>query len=223
MNKIKRIDLFLIIVVLIITMSFILIKVFSYKSGPFILSYVENKSINIMNTLINKSIKESLKYDKIIEIDKNSNGDIVSLNFNSNEVNKILLMTNEKLIEDLDLLEKGKYKDLNVNYLDSFNNIYYIPFNVIHNTPILVNIGPKIPFKIEMIGNVNNEITNNIREYGINSSIIEVILNINFQIQVIIPFKSKVIDINKKIILDSKIIQGNIPNYYGNLYPGTLK
>ena len=223
MNKIKRIDLFLIIVVLIITMSFILIKVFSYRSGPFILSYVENKAINIMNTLINKSIKESLKYDKIIEIDKNSNGDIVSLNFNSNEVNKILLMTNEKLIEDLDLLEKGKYKDLNVNYLDSFNNIYYIPFNVIHNTPILVNIGPKIPFKIEMIGNVNNEITNNIREYGINSSIIEVILNINFQIQVIIPFKSKVIDINKKIILDSKIIQGNIPNYYGNLYPGTLK
>ena len=52
---------------------------------------------------------------------------------------------------------------------------------------------------------------------------IEVVLNIDVQLQVILPFQSDIVNVNKKIIIDSKIIQGTIPNYYGGFLPSTLK
>ena len=79
-------------------------------------------------------------------------------------------------------------------------------------------MGPKIPFKISLVGSTNNETKINVEEYGINSSKVEVVLNINFKMMVLLPFKSKEIVINKTIILDSKIIQGKVPDYYGGMF-----
>ena len=115
-------------------------------------------------------------------------------------------------------MENVNIEKLNDNYL-----VYYIPMGVIHDIPSLTNIGPKIPFKFNIIGNVSCSTTNNIKEYGINSSLIEVNLNIDLNVQVILPFKAEVINMGKSVLLDSKIIQGNIPEYYGGLFSSSLK
>ena len=49
----------------------------------------------------------------------------------------------------------------------------------------------------------------------INNVVVEVILNIELSVQVIFPFVSQTLNIEKQLILDSKVIQGNIPDYYG--------
>ena len=54
-------------------------------------------------------------------------------------------------------------------------------------------------------------------DYGINNSIIEVVLNINLSIQVILPFTSKNIQISKNIPIETKIIEGKVPIYYGGV------
>ena len=97
-----------------------------------------------------------------------------------------------------------------------------MPIGVIYDIPILIGIGPKIPFKIDIIGNTNNNVYTNIKAYGINNSIIEVILNINMNIQIILPFTSKEININKDIPLDTKIIEGKVPTYYGGITTNTI-
>ena len=88
---------------------------------------------------------------------------------------------------------------------------------MIFNNTILNSLGPKVPFKVELVGGVNSETKINVKEYGINSSLVYVILDINITMQVIMPFKSKIISTNKDIIIDSKIIQGEVPNYYGGI------
>ena len=130
----------------------------------------------------------------------------------------MLYIVSDKLLKDIKLLENGSFDKIDSKYLDENDKIYYIPYSIIYGNTILNNLGPKIPFKINMIGSTNNEAKINVKDYGINSSIVEVQLIINIKMQVVLPFKSKEVDITKSIILDSKIIQGKVPSYYGGLY-----
>ena len=216
----KTSDIVLLIIVLIIVISYIMLKIFTYKSEPILMDYAKNKSINVISSILNDSINEII-YKKdlnIINVNKNSSGDIVSLDFDNKKVNEILIISTNTILKNINEMENVNIERLNDNYL-----VYYIPMGVIHDIPSLTNIGPKIPFKFNIIGNVSCSTTNNIKEYGINSSLIEVNLNIDLNVQVILPFKAEVINMGKSVLLDSKIIQGNIPEYYGGLFSSSLK
>ena len=217
--KIKKIDIVFSIIVFIIIMTYIFLRVFTYRSEKILIDYVKNESINIINSFINESANKVVYSEEteIINIDKNNNGDIVSLNFDNKRINRILYNVTNNLLNNLYDLENGNYNGLRIKKINDNDSIYYVPSGVISNLSVLTLVGPKIPFKIKLIGNVNNEIKNEIREYGINSSIIEVFLSIKIEVQVILPFKTKIYTINKNVLLDSKIIQGNIPKYYGGL------
>ena len=217
--KIKKIDIVFSIIVFIIIMTYIFLRVFTYRSEKILIDYVKNESINIINSFINESANKVVysEENEIINVDKNNNGDIVSLNFDNKRINKIFYNVTNNLLNNLYDLENGNYNGLRIRKINDNDSIYYVPSGVISNLSVLTLIGPKIPFKIKLIGNVNNEIKNEIREYGINSSIIEVFLSIKIEFQVILPFKTRIYTINKNVLLDSKIIQGNIPKYYGGL------
>ena len=211
--KIKNSDIVLIIIIVILLITYIFLKIFTYRSEPILLDYAKRKSTNMISSLINKSINEVLlkyNYENIIEIEKDKNGKVENLNINNKDVNEILYLTTDNILNNIELLEKNKL-------------LLYVPIGVIHNIPILVNMGPKIPFKIEILSSTNNDTFTKVKEYGINSSIVEVYLNVNIQLQVILPFTSEIIDVNKQLLLDSKIIQGDIPEYYGGLLTSMKK
>ena len=211
--KIKNSDIVLIIIIVILLITYIFLKIFTCRSEPILLDYAKRKSTNMISSLINKSINEVLlkyNYENIIEIEKDKNGKVENLNINNKDVNELLYLTTDNILNNIELLEKNKL-------------LLYIPIGVIHNIPILVNIGPKIPFKIEILSSTNNDTFTKVKEYGINSSIVEVYLNVNIQLQVILPFTSEIIDVNKQLLLDSKIIQGDIPEYYGGILTSMKK
>lgn len=204
----KKSDIYLVIVIIIFIVTYIFIKIFTYKSESILINYAKRNSTNVVSNLINDSIYNILydndSYDDLIIIDKNDLNEINSLNFNNVSINNILYLSTNNILNNIKKLESNN------------NMIYYVPSGVIYSLPILVNIGPKIPFKIDILGDVNNETNINVREYGINNVVVEVVLNIELTVQVILPFISETLNIDKQIILDSKIIQGSIPNYYGN-------
>ena len=223
--KLISFDLFLLIIVIILIMTYSMLKIYTYKSEPILMDYAKNKSINIINYLINNSINEFLndKNFKIIETEKNKDGDIVNINIDTNKVNKVLYLLTNDIYKNIKKLENSEYDSFNHTYISKKDSILYLPIGIIHDMPLMSNIGPKIPFKIEMIGSVNSKAFNNVKDYGINSSLIESLLNIELQLQVILPFKSETISIEKNILLDTKIIQGNIPEYYGGIISSSLK
>ncbi len=129
-----------------------------------------------------------------------------------------MYIVTDDILNKVRLLEKGNYEEMNLKYLIYEDRVYYIPYGIIYNNSILSNLGPKIPYRIYMVGNTNNDTKINIEEYGINSSKVEVVLNISVNMQVLLPFSSENFAVNKSIILDSKIIQGKVPNYYGGIF-----
>ena len=200
-------------------MTYIFLRIFSYKSHTILLNYAKRKSINIISTIINKSLDEVLyneNYEEIIELKNDYEADISDININNKQINQMLYSMTENILNSISMLEDGNYDDINTNYTNNEDLIYYVPIGVILNIPVLVNLGPKIPFKIDILSSVNNEVLTEIKDYGINNSLIEVKLKTYLQVQVILPFMSETFDVEKNIIIDSKIIGGKIPDYYGN-------
>ena len=208
----KLSDKIIYVVFIILFITFFFLKIFSNKSEKILLDYSSFKATNTISLIINNSINEVLlknKTDNIIKESKDNFGNIINIDFDNLIVNRILYLITNNILND--------------TFINSDNEVYYIPLGVIYDIPILNNLGPLIPYKVEVIKNVGNEAKINIKEYGINSSLIELVISVNIQSKVIMPFKSKKINVKKSIILDSKIVQGKVPDYYGGIISSSLK
>ena len=106
-------------------------------------------------------------------------------------------------------------KNYNINKLKK-GIIYEIPLAYSYNNVFLSNISPKIPVKIHMIGNVNSNIRTKVTDYGINNALLEVYLDIEIELQVILPLLSSNIINKSSIPIAIKMINGDIPKYYSS-------
>ncbi len=219
-------DKILIIIIIIFIVSYVMLKVFTIKSEDILLNYAENKSKELALLLTTNMLEEIIEKDKIdidtiIDIEKNNNGEIIGLDFNNKSINTLLIKINEKFHNNLQSLENEKNNIIEKKYYKKTSSknymIYEVPMSIVYDVPVLVGIGPKIPFKLDVLGNAATTITTNIKEYGINNSLVEVMLEVKINIQIILPFSSKKILTSNQIPLKSKIIQGKIPEYYGGI------
>lgn len=221
---ISRIDKIIYVSIIIAIVTYIFINNFDKRSMNILLNYAENETIKVSTIIINKSISKILKnkdYFELIDIEKNTDDEIISVNFNNYLVNKALVELNDDILNSINVLKKELIDELDLKYFNSKDLIYYVPIGVIYDMPILVDLGPKIPYKTNLLGSIDSKVITNATYYGINNALIEVSLNISLNIQVILPFTSKNVNIIKNIPLDSKIIQGKIPQYYGGLINNT--
>ena len=61
---------------------------------------------------------------------------------------------------------------------------------------------------------LKGEVVSTIQEYGINSALIEIKLCVSGKSSVLLPLKTKAVDISLSVPLAVKIIHGQIPDYY---------
>ncbi len=222
--NIKIEDKIIVVVSAILILTYLFIKIFTEKSKNILLEYAENKSIEISTIVINESIKQALleeKINDILEIDINDSNEIMGVNFDNMKTNKILYDMNYSMLNNIKEIENGNVLDMNnklkKDFFDNKNMVFQVPFNVINEKPALISLGPRIPFKLEVISSATNNILTNVKEYGINNSLVELLLEIEINVQIILPFASKRTTIEKKIPISTKIIQGKIPEYYGGM------
>lgn len=219
-RKINIKSIYICILFLILLLIIYFLKIFSNKSLPALLSIAESETEKVATILINKSIKEELLatgYEDIITVVRNSNNEIIDLSYNNYKMNELLYNVTNNITNSILNLEKGNIENLNTTYFDKSDFIYEIPLGIIYNIPVLIDISPKVPLKTNMLGSLQTSLDTQVKEYGINNSLIETFININLNIKIIFPFASKNKEINKKIIISTKVIEGKIPTYYGGI------
>lgn len=217
----------LIFIIIMISISvFLVFKYINIKITPLFLEYAEFQSSKIATYVISKAVDEEVSQNLDLEdlfiSTSDSNGNIKSIDFNPITINKISNMIKANIFEYLEDLENGNIEKIkNTALFSSRINegiIFEIPSGVVFDNIILANIGPKIPVKLNMIGDILTNISTKVTNYGINNAVIEVIINIEVYEQVILPFTTKRITINTDIPIAVKLIQGEIPSYFfGNL------
>ena len=157
--------------------------------------------------------------DNMFEIVKNSNDDIQLITFNSINVTKVLNKITDLIQVNLKLLEQGQVDKLDIDINTKKSNlkkgiIYEIPLGVITSTSFLSNLGPKIPVRLNLIGDVVTAVESKVSEYGINNAMLEVGIKVEVNSKINLPFISKTVKVDTTIPIIMKVIQGNIPNMY---------
>lgn len=225
-RKFKSKSNVIVIIILVIMISiYISFSFINKKIIPVFMDYAESEAnkiaVLVINQAINEEITNNLNIEDLFLIIKDNNGNIKSIDFNPIYVNKMLSKINNNVQNYLSKLEQGKINLENNKYYNKNDKlksgvIFEIPSGVIFNNVILSNIGPKIPVKLNMIGNISSNIYTDVTEYGINNAVVKIFVNIQMMEQVILPYVSKKITVKSDIPIAIKLIQGETPNYYFN-------
>lgn len=213
------------IILLIGISTYLFINYCSNKVLPVIMKEAKidarKMAILVIKNSLNDEVLSTLE-DEMYNLNKNNNGEIQTIDFNPIIVNKFLTKTTNVVSENLKNLEKGKIEDISFIDFEDYDSkklkngvISEIPMGIISNNIFLSNLGPKIPVKINLIGNVVSNIETKVSNYGINNALVEIYVKVEVEEEVIIPFQTKTIKIVNNIPVAIKIINGNVPEYYG--------
>lgn len=220
--------LILLIITLVIILSFMFINYYSKKAYPILKSYAEAETKKLTILIINKAVTKQLynmDVEELFKVTYNKDGEIILIDFDTKKTSKILSNMTSLVELNMRAVEEGKIDmiELPENSLSNYNMdllskkiICEIPFGLTTGSSLLSNIGPKIPVKISLVGDVSTNFSTEIVEYGINNALLKVIVNISVTTKVILPITSEDLTINANIPIGMKVIQGKIPNYYLN-------
>ncbi len=205
--------------------------IFSYaneKIAPKLEEYSEYelKRFNtlIINKMIVKEINDTVSLEDLFYITK-ENDEVHTIDFNPIAVNRLLSIITSSIGRDFDALSKGNYEELNLedNVLSSYNKdllkrgiVFMIPSGMIINNIFLSNLGPRIPVRFGLTGDVLSTVHTKITNYGINNALVEVNADITISQRMILPFFTKNVQTTVSVPIIIKMIQGTVPNYYFN-------
>ena len=91
-----------------------------------------------------------------------------------------------------------------------------VPLGIAFSNPILFSIGPSIPVKILLSGQIETKILTNVRQYGINSILFEISIEINVYEKIIFPFSNRYVKVELEVPLIVELISGKVPENYLN-------
>ncbi|WP_300857115.1 sporulation protein YunB [uncultured Clostridium sp.] len=202
---------FLIIFFIIIMFNFI-IYIFGKRIFPTVLEIGETKikaeAIKIMNEESINVYSENFKYDDIIDIEKDSAGNITMIRADTVKQNYLasqVVLKCDKRLEDLE--------DLGVK----------IPLGYLTNNVMFYNMGPKITVKMQQLGNITTSYESEFESAGINQTRHKIYLNLNATMKVVVPFNSREIEVTCQIPVSDTVIVGKIPETSINMNGSSLK
>lgn len=226
---IKKINLLIFSFVLVFIIIILLFKIINERINPILFDYATLESRKFASIIINKAIEKNVATDLVIEdlyiVSKKENNEITSVDFNPVIVNKVLTKVTSSVQMNLKNLEEGNLDLLEASddvliYYDKENLkkgiIFRIPSGIVFNNSLLTNIGPKIPVRFTLVGDVLSGINTKVTNYGINNALLEVSVNIKLTLKVILPISTKEVNVETNVPIAIKMIQGNVPNYYSN-------
>lgn len=217
----KKFRLLLIIFFIIVCISFACIKFINNKISPLVMNYSISEMKRIVTVIINRSINSDLldknDMNNLFVITKNGNDEVLTVSLDSIIVNKITDNISDACEDNLRLIEEGKYQELKKRF-NIGEEYFYVPSGIIFHNTLFSSLGPKIPINLKMVGNVTSGIKTDVKEYGINNSLITISSEITVEMMVVLPFSSDYIRVTNLVPISIKLIHGKVPDYYaGNL------
>jgi sporulation protein YunB len=215
------------ILVSLLLMVFLSIYVINMRLMPTYLDYAEVQTQKVASYVVSKAINSKTSSvldvnDVIVDLPTQSD-DMITTKFNTQIINQVRAETTSLVKEYLEQAENGDLSNLpnleNVEYdvgkMEAGDGIvFFVPLSQALNIPIIGNLGPKIPIRFHIIGNVQSDIESSIEEFGINNAKVEVNLMIQVNVQIIIPFASKSASVQQVIPIAMGLVRGTVPHIY---------
>ena len=197
--KIKiKIYLIAIIIVLVAVLAIIEIQV-----KPIIYEIASQEAhlevVKLINQSVNDQIGRGVSYSHLVTVETDENGTVSYIQPDTIKISRISTAIAQELEERLNDLET-----------ESFG----FPVGLLTGLVLLSDKGPQFHFQVTPVGDVKVDITDEFIEAGINQTKHRIVLTVNVEMGILIPFRTKLVDIENSLPLAENIIVGPIPETY---------
>ncbi|MCA1031613.1 sporulation protein YunB [Bacillus timonensis] len=196
---------------------------------PTLMRYAENETKRIATLVIKNAItkqinEDELNQEELVIIEKDANGKITSAGFNTSVIQRVLAKTTNNVERYLKFVNEGNIDALELPDVEIEKDektkregfFYEIPLGQATNNALLGNLGPRVPVRFFVIGDVMSDVKTEVEPFGINNALYKISIHLEVSVQVIIPFSTKEIVVPTNIPIVLRSINGDVPQYYNN-------
>ena len=165
---------------------------------------------------IEENITRKVDMDELI-LEKHREGRASTFSFNPKVYNDVLTSTTEDIERRLGLEKREQTADENSSETHSQMQhiVYHIPLGVATNVNLFANFGPEVPVRLSLVRDVDSQIRTKMTHSGINNTFFELFVDIEVEMQIVIPFYSDREPIKQSVKIGDYFIEGEVPSYYG--------
>lgn len=189
------------VIIFIIVIINIIVVFFDERVMPSITEIAtimaKSQTLNIINEKSVDILSQDFKYDEIVKIEKNSDGNITLVQADTAKLNYIAAKLTTECNNELSKMG---------------NSSIEVPLGWMSDKSIFYNFGPKITIQIEPIGNIITSYESKFESAGINQTRHKIYLNVNAKIRLKLPLRNQDIEVSTQVPVSDTIIVGKIPN-----------
>lgn len=193
---------------------------------PTLISYAETQTGKIAPMVVTKAVKDVLPEVKdiseVTEMVPDGNGR-TTVQYRTDVINQIQAELSKEIQLNLNEAERGNLEPLEMDTgveidYDKLNEeegiSYSFPLGQATNNALLGNLGPKVPIRFSAVGNVQTNAEHKVEHYPINNIFITVIVAVEVNVQIIIPFGTETAVVKQDVPIAMGYYPGDVPQFY---------
>ena len=152
-----------------------------------------------VNDAVYYTLSDELRYEDLVNVERNASGDIIAVSANALKINKIA--------RDTASISQSNLKNLSLNGIP-------IPLGALTGIEALAGIGPRIPFRIIPVSSVACDFSSAFESVGINQTKHSIYLNVIADISIVMPSRTENFAVVTEILVGEFVIVGNVPDTF---------
>lgn len=182
----------------------IIVAVLDAQLRPLVKAYTVNQSKTIVTRAINEAVmrvldEEEVQYSDLVSVDKNMDGDIISIESNIQKINRL---KSELTNVVLDELEHQKMQTVR------------IPIGTLIGGDLFNGRGPNIAVKVSMTSTALTSMSSAFESAGINQTNHQIMMDIQLQLFPAVAGSRQTIDVETNVIVAETVLVGKVPDSF---------
>ncbi|MFD2680200.1 sporulation protein YunB [Bacillus seohaeanensis] len=191
---------------------------------PTLIAYAESKSREIANLVltnaVNKRIANVMDVNEIIYTD-----DAGNYQYNAEIISRVMSEIHNAAQVNLNEAEDGNIKelefltDVEIDQEGTKGDegiVYTVPLGQATDNVLLANLGPQVPIRFHVVGNVSANLKDETVPWGINNAMVNIYVQLEVKVQTIIPFATKETTVKQDVLIAKGNIKGDVPEFFNN-------
>ncbi len=152
-----------------------------------------------VNDAVYYTLSDEMRYEDLVNINRDETGNIVSVGANALKINKIA--------RDTASISQSNLKNLSLNGIP-------VPLGALTGIEAFAGLGPSIHFRIIPVSSVSCGFSSTFESVGINQTKHSIYLNVIADISIVMPSRTENFAVVTDILVGESVIVGSIPDTY---------
>ncbi len=206
-NKRRKMIRLIAILIIAFTFAYFIIQAIQPIMEKQCISMAKSIATKISNAEATK-VMANYEYEDLLNITKDSEGNIKMVGTNIITVNEIISDIPIKVQEEMEKSE---------------NNTFQIRLGSFLGSNLFAGRGPNVEIKMEIAGHLDTNLKSEFIDAGINQTLHRIYLELICDVIILTPFKTMDEQIVNQVLLAEGVIVGEVPSSYYNLEGMTVK